>query len=92
MSIAEKAIISRRDFVCQSELLAGAALLRAESISSAAEQEAKDPPPLASGGLPRRILGRTNVPITMFTLGTAPCGSLPPPMIAELVNCALDAG
>jgi hypothetical protein len=28
----------------------------------------------------------------MFTLGTAPCGSLPPPKIAELVNAALDEG
>ena len=49
-------------------------------------------PPVVTGGLPRRILGRTNEPLCMFTLGTAPCGHLPPPDIANLVRVALDEG
>jgi uncharacterized protein len=42
--------------------------------------------------VPRRVLGRTNVPITTFTLGTAPCGCLPPAEVAQLVRTALDEG
>lgn len=93
MSSKERAGISRRDFVCQSGLLAGAALLGTQGTPAVAvEPEVKDLPPLAPGGLPRRVLGRTNVPITMLTFGTAPCGSFAPPKIAELVNVAIDAG
>ena len=46
-------------------------------------------------GWPRRVLGRTNVPVTTMTLGTAPCGLCPkilPPEIAKIVNDALDLG
>ena len=93
MSIAENRVISRREFVCQSGLVTGAALLGTPSVSAvAADQRANELPSLAPDGPPRRILGRTNVPITIFTLGTAPCGSLPPLGIARLVNVALDAG
>ncbi len=93
MSHAENRLISRREFVCQSGLLTGAALLGSQSVSAeAADQGVRELPSLVPDGPPRRILGRTSVPITTFTLGTAPCGSLPPPKIAELVNVALDAG
>jgi len=79
--------LSRRDFVCRSSLGAGAVLLGREAI---AEQAGSSRP--ASGELPRRVLGRTQVPITLFTLGTAPCGHMDPPEIAKLVNVALDEG
>jgi aryl-alcohol dehydrogenase-like predicted oxidoreductase len=49
----------------------------------------------AAADWPRRVLGRTEVPVTTMTLGTAPCGlcpKIPPPEIAEIVNCALDLG
>ena len=94
MSDGKHDAVSRRDFISHTGLLAGATLLGAGTAASApaVEPPAKDLPPLTPGGLPRRILGRTNVPVTMFTLGTAPCGYLPPPKIAELVNVALDEG
>ncbi|MGO8744819.1 MAG: aldo/keto reductase [Thermoguttaceae bacterium] len=92
MAEPENREISRREFVC-SGLVTGAALLGSHAVSAeAAEQRASELPPLTAAGPPRRILGRTKVPITMFTMGTAPCGSLPPSKIAELVNVALDAG
>ncbi len=94
MSPEEHEAISRRGFLSQTSLVAGVTILGAEQAtqSLAAEPAVKDLPPLTPGGLPRRILGRTNVPVTTFTLGTAACGSLPPPKIAELVNVALDEG
>lgn len=94
MSHAEHEAISRRGFLSQTSLAAGATILGAEQAAQSlgAEPAARDLPPLTPGGLPRRILGKTNVPVTTFTLGTAPCGSMPPPKIAELVNVALDEG
>ena len=90
---SERPLLSRREFVCQAGLLAGAVTLGSGGAAAlAAEGPLPVLPPAAPGGLPRRILGRTNVPLCMFTLGTAPCGSLPPPKIAELVNAALDEG
>jgi predicted aldo/keto reductase-like oxidoreductase len=41
------------------------------------------------------VLGRTGVPVTKLTLGTAPCGfckEIPPPEIAKMVNFARDLG
>jgi uncharacterized protein len=93
MSITGNQAISRREFVGQSGLLAGAALLGTSCLSGvAAGQGVNQLPSPVPNGPPRRILGRTNVPISMFTMGTAPCGSLPPREIARLVNVALDAG
>ena len=90
---SERPLLSRRDFVRQAGLLAGAVTLGTEGAAAlSAEPPLPSLPPAAPGGLPRRILGRTNVPLCMFTLGTAPCGSFPPPKIAELVNVALDEG
>jgi predicted aldo/keto reductase-like oxidoreductase len=98
-------MLSRRSFVRQAGVLAGAVTLGTkEAAAVSAETPVPTPPPESAlppvqtlppatpGGLPRRILGRTNVPLCMFTLGTAPCGYLPPPKIAELVNVALDEG
>ena len=90
---SEQPLLSRRNFVRQAGLLAGAVTLGTEGVAAiSAEPPVQSLPPTTPGGLPRRILGRTNVPLCMFTLGTAPCGSLPPPKIAELVNAALDEG
>lgn len=90
---SERCLLSRRGFVRQAGLLAGAVTLGAEvAAAMAAEGPPPSLPPATPGGLPRRILGRTNVPLCMFTLGTAPCGSFPPPEIAKLVNAALDEG
>ncbi|NUQ62485.1 MAG: aldo/keto reductase [Pirellulales bacterium] len=88
MTEQDKQAFSRRAFVCQTGRTAAAAVLGAQAISAAAAEPAK---PIADG-VPRRVLGRTGVSITTFTLGTAPCGSLPPDKIAELVNAALDEG
>jgi aryl-alcohol dehydrogenase-like predicted oxidoreductase len=70
------------------------------SASSAAAQQAPDQPAVAASesivdGWPRRVLGRTQVPVTTMTLGTAPCGLCPkilPPEIAKIVNEAIDLG
>lgn len=92
-SSSEQPLVSRRNFVRQAGLLAGAVTLGAEGVAAlGAEPPAQSLPPATPGGLPCRILGRTHVPLCMFTLGTAPCGSFPPPKIAELVNAALDEG
>jgi predicted aldo/keto reductase-like oxidoreductase len=93
MSQQENSAITRRDFVCQAGCLAGAVAMGGRvSASNAAEPAATAAPAPEPGSLPRRILGRTKVPVTLFTLGTAPCGSFAPPRIAELVNVALDEG
>lgn len=87
-------LLSRRDFVRQAGALAGAVTLSSQGAAALAAEspgQAASPPP-TPGGLPCRILGRTNEPLCMFTLGTAPCGSFPPPKIADLVNVALDEG
>jgi len=83
----ESLSISRRTFVRQSGLLAGGMLMGAGADAAPAESAGDD--------WPRRVLGRTNVPVTTMTLGTAPCGLCPkilPPEIAEIVNYALDLG
>jgi len=91
MAKIEKDAISRRAFVRHSGVVAGAAVFGSQSAISG-PPTAQDLPAIAPGGVPRRILGRTNVPITTFTLGTAPCGCLAPAEIARLVGTALDEG
>ncbi len=93
-----KEAISRRGFMCQTGCLAGTATLAPglatlETLATGATRSAEAAPARAASAiLPQRILGRTKIPVTMFTLGTAPCGSFPPAKIAELVNVALDQG
>ena len=51
--------------------------------------------PAASGELPRRVLGKTQVSLTALTLGTAPCGFAKPHSpqnVADCVNAAIDLG
>ncbi len=94
--------VSRRTFVRRG-LIAGGTLLGADAASAPAARAAEpSPEPLKEvetvtvetppGELPRRILGRTNVPVTMLTLGTATCGDREPREIADLVNAGLDEG
>jgi predicted aldo/keto reductase-like oxidoreductase len=93
VSNSKRETISRRVFVRQTGVIAGTAMVGGSIAAEAAPVAAsQDVPPLVPGGVPRRILRRTNVPITTFTLGTAACGYQPPADIARLVNIALDEG
>lgn len=96
MSKRENLNISRRAFVRHGGALAGGMLMGAPLLASAEGPDQSAPPTSPEpGDWPRRVLGRTGVPITTMTLGTAPCGlspKIPPPEIAEIVNCALDLG
>ncbi len=86
-------VISRRSFVRRGSAIAGALL--GPTIAGGVETE---PAALASKNaqpLPKRVLGRTGVSISTFTLGTAPCGSSPktsPEQVAKIVNTAIDHG
>lgn len=92
MSIPHHSLISRREFVCQAGALAGAAIGEGAGAAGAAEPSVGQNAATTPDGVPCRVLGRTGVPLPMFTMGTAPCGSFPPAKIAELVNAALDEG
>src|SRR3990167_2194439 len=73
--------VSRREFVVQSGMLAGGALL-----GGAAGPAWADAP---AGELPKRVLGRTGVSVTTLTLGTAPAGFTKPhnpKIVADCVN------
>jgi aryl-alcohol dehydrogenase-like predicted oxidoreductase len=79
--------VSRREFVVQSGMLAGGALLGGVAGPAWAETPV--------GELPKRVLGRTGVKVTTFTLGTAPAGFTKPhdpKNVADCVNAAIDLG
>lgn len=81
---------SRRDFVKRAGALASGAVLTPAVLTkyTPAVQAA-----ISGEPIPRKVLGRTNEEITIFTLGTAPCGnSRPVEEIAAVVNAAIDAG
>lgn len=82
--------ISRREFLYQTGCLAGGmALGTAASAAIGAE------PASAAGDWPTRVLGRTGVPVTLMTLGTAPCGlskHVSIDQISGIVQEALDQG
>jgi hypothetical protein len=83
--------ISRRIFVRQAGCLAGGMVLGVQGPAASAEETTSPPQP----ELPRRILGRTKVPVSVLSLGTGTVGLSPavsPPQIAQLVNTALDLG
>jgi len=96
MSNKTNSNLSRRTFVRRGGMLAGGILLGAEPTAVPAAEPAHEPkhpaPNTPPGELPRRVLGRTGVPVTTLALGTAPCGKRPPREIADLVNAALDEG
>jgi len=79
--------VSRREFVVQSGMLAGGAVLGGLGAAAWAEAPADE--------LPRRVLGRTGVSLTTFTLGTAPSGFTKPhnlKNVADCVNAAIELG
>ncbi len=87
MSNDKHSNLSRRSFVRGVGTLAGSAALG----SMPAPAEAAE----STGELPRRVLGRTGLSLTSFTLGTAPAGiakTIEPPQIAKIVNEAIDLG
>ena len=93
MTYDKKQHLTRRSFVQKTGLLAGGVLMGAgvapdgarSAVSAAVDQS----------DVPRRTLGKTNVPITTYTLGTAPCGfseHVSVKDIADIVNAAIDVG
>jgi len=89
MSVHDGDRLSRRGFVRQAGALAGSAVLG--GVISSEFPRASEPS--SAVPLPRRTLGRTGESITIFTLGTAPCGnSRPVDEIAKVVNAAIDLG
>ncbi len=89
MSSDQSGSISRRAFVRQSGVLAGGALLGASAGGATAATKPD------AGAIPRRVLGKTGVPVTLLTLGTAPCGFAKPHSpqnVARCVNAAIDLG
>ena len=81
--------ISRREFVRQTSVLAGGALYAGAAIEAAAA------PATEEGAIPKRVLGKTGVPVTVMTLGTAPSGFIQPhnpKHVADCVNAAIDLG
>ena len=98
MSNQNRRTISRRTFVRRTGLAAGAVLAGAGPLGAAPPPQSKDGPESTeppAEPLPTRVLGKTNVPVTTITLGTAPCGlcpKIPPTEIAGIVNYAIDLG
>ena len=90
MSISDPSSVSRRTFIRRTGLVTGAAILGSPSPAPADSTQVAAPDDTSP--MPRRVLGRTGVPVTTFTLGTAACGSLSPTEIAKLVNVAIDEG
>lgn len=85
---------SRREFVRHSGMLGGAALVSGGWLSRAAATAAEDASP-EPRPIPKRVLGRTGEQLTIFTLGTAPCGNAREMSfedIARVVHTAIDLG
>lgn len=85
--------ISRRSFV-RAGIIAGGAI-GAGRVGPLWAAEPTAPAIPASTELARRTLGRTGVPVTVMTLGTAPCGfakGVTIQDIARIVNVAIDLG
>jgi len=84
--------ISRRKFVYQTGVLAATALAGRgqETLAQQGETSAQQ-----TDAIPKRVLGKTGVPVTIMTLGTAPCGFIKPhdpQHVADCVNAAIDLG
>lgn len=72
--------IPRRTFLGEAGLLAGGVALGATLPDYA-------PAAPTPGALPTRLLGKTGVPLTVLTLGTAPCGFAQPHSPANVADC-----
>jgi predicted aldo/keto reductase-like oxidoreductase len=88
-----RSLVPRRDFLCAAGAFAGAAMV------GAAVEPSPSPSPsqavLDGGALPRRVLGRTRLEVTILTLGAAPFGiadDVPVEEGIQIVQAALDAG
>ncbi|MCY2995506.1 MAG: aldo/keto reductase [Planctomycetota bacterium] len=80
--------LSRRDFLHDTALLAGAVIGGGAALAA-------ETPAVNDDRLPRRVLGRTNLDVTCLTLGSAPCGIAPAVSVQEvarIVNLAIDEG
>ncbi len=86
MSENKPSCVTRRCFGQQTGLLAGGALMASIGHGHAAEVD---------GTLPDRMLGKTGVKLSTFTLGTAPCGQseyFSTQDIVDTVSRSLDLG
>ncbi len=86
---------SRRHFVRQAGLLGGTTLLSGGWLSNAIPAASDDSTPAVDKPVPKRVLGRTGASLTIFTLGTAPCGNsrdMSFEDIARVVHTAIDLG
>ena len=80
--------ISRREFLYEAGCLAGGVALGAAVAPAMAAEAAAAP-------WPTRVLGRTGAPVTLMTMGTAPCGlskHVSIDQISGIVQEALDLG
>ncbi|WP_460184604.1 aldo/keto reductase [Thermopirellula anaerolimosa] len=85
---------SRREFVRQSGILSGTAWVSGGWLANVSASEAVEASSEARP-IPKRVLGRTGEQLTIFTLGTAPCGNsreMSFEDIAKVVNTAIDLG
>ena len=83
--------VSRRKFLCQSGVAVGSVVLGSQDVWAEPSAGAST----AAQGLPQRILGKTKVPVSVLTLGTAPCGQskvFSSRQVADIVNAAVDEG
>lgn len=88
MSFSRSSALSRREFLYEAGCLAGGAALGAVAAPTLAAEA-------TAGPWPTRVLGRTGVPVTLMTLGTAPCGiskHVTVDQISGIVNAAIDLG
>lgn len=86
MSSDQTNSINRRDFTRQAGQLAGGMALSTQVAAAFAAESTQ---------LPRRVLGKTGVKLTVLTLGTAPCGFAKPHSpdnVAACVRAAIDLG
>lgn len=87
MAIDKTSALSRRSFIHSSGLAAGGVILGQRAATAAAAESSRE--------LPRRTLGRTNVPITALSIGTAAIGfsrEYSVRQIGDIIDAALDEG
>ena len=87
MSNHNESQVSRRAFVQRTGVLAGGMLLGATGATASGATGRSE--------LPRRVLGKTNVPISALSIGTAPMGfskHVSVRQVADIINTALDEG
>ena len=89
MQLERLPVVPRRDFLCAAGVAAGAAVIGATLDPLPASSVPRGAP------LPRRVLGRTKLDVTILTLGAAPLGiadDVPVEEGVQIVHEALEAG